>query len=514
MTLGHYREVRYERLVTEPEAVLRELCGFLGLDFDESMLRAHERAHERLAEPASARLGEDGRVQLAGGGSVVARSVEPPDPSRIGRWREALSDAEVERFERVAGDRLAALGYETVSRPAPRPRPQTETGAQVDGHRAGPLRVVLATHRFATPGGTESYVLTVARELTRLGHHPVISAEDQGPMADHAERNGIPVARAPAELPADCSVVFAHDAIAAAAIGARYPNRRLVYFAHSDLFDHQSRRSPWPSRSPPRPACPTTGRPGLRARGRAPHPSRRHRALRPGNRNPQPPRARVAAQQLSLGRPPPSAGRGLGGGGRGVRPGRRAHDARARRGPGNRRRGHRRRQGTCRPRGDELRARRIRLRRVRRRRLGDARELPGARGGQLRRPERRGAAHPSRGGRRHRPVPAGDGLVEPRVHPHPPRRAQARDPAGRPAPRPRSRSRARSPRDEHDRAAGAAQPPVGGLRGSVRARALEAERLTELAGSELERARAVLATRRVRTALAAGRALDRLDPRR
>jgi hypothetical protein len=47
---GRYIEVRYERLVREPRAVLHELCDFIGLRYDEAMLRFHERARERHAE--------------------------------------------------------------------------------------------------------------------------------------------------------------------------------------------------------------------------------------------------------------------------------------------------------------------------------------------------------------------------------------------------------------------------------------------------------------------------------
>jgi hypothetical protein len=101
------------------------------------------------------------------------------------------------------------------------------------------LRVVIGASAFAHPGGTETYVMTVAHELRRLGHEPVITADELGEMAEHAERRGILVARRPGDLPADCDAVFAQDAIAAGTLAERYPQTRLVTFAHSDVFDHQ-----------------------------------------------------------------------------------------------------------------------------------------------------------------------------------------------------------------------------------------------------------------------------------
>jgi hypothetical protein len=101
------------------------------------------------------------------------------------------------------------------------------------------MRVVIGAFEFAHPGGTETYITTVAHELRRLGHEPVITARELGPMAERAERRGIVVARDASELPAKCDAVFAQDAISAGRLAERYPDTRLVAFAHSDRFDHQ-----------------------------------------------------------------------------------------------------------------------------------------------------------------------------------------------------------------------------------------------------------------------------------
>jgi hypothetical protein len=113
--LAHLREVRYERLVREPEPVLRELCEFLELPFHDAMLRAHERAAGVLARlPATRRVAGTTTTQ-AERGARHTHLHHPPDPTRAGRWREALSADEVARFEAVAGDLLRELGYPTVT---------------------------------------------------------------------------------------------------------------------------------------------------------------------------------------------------------------------------------------------------------------------------------------------------------------------------------------------------------------------------------------------------------------
>jgi hypothetical protein len=109
--LPHYCEVRYERLVAEPEPVLRELCEFVELSFDRSMLRAHERAGERLAELTSVRT-SDGSVRTAEARrALLTQTLRPPDPSRVGRWRTALTADETARVEAAAGALLSELGY-------------------------------------------------------------------------------------------------------------------------------------------------------------------------------------------------------------------------------------------------------------------------------------------------------------------------------------------------------------------------------------------------------------------
>ncbi len=85
-----YREVRYEELVTQPEATLRSLFAFLGEPWAASVLES-----------------------------------KPIFSNSVGRWRSELSATEVAEIEAVAGQTMLALGYplSTASLSSARPTP-------------------------------------------------------------------------------------------------------------------------------------------------------------------------------------------------------------------------------------------------------------------------------------------------------------------------------------------------------------------------------------------------------
>jgi len=88
-----YLEVRYEALVADPTTTLRSICDFAGLDFDETM------------------LGYVGEVDLTGKPHQQSLAREPTPGLR--NWRRELPAEDVAGFEAVAGNLLAALGYES-----------------------------------------------------------------------------------------------------------------------------------------------------------------------------------------------------------------------------------------------------------------------------------------------------------------------------------------------------------------------------------------------------------------
>jgi hypothetical protein len=92
---ARYSEVHYERLVAEPESVVRELCRFAGLPYDGSMLD-YAGEVDVSAKPHQQRL------------------LRPPTTG-VRNWREGMVVEEVAGFETVAGDLLSELGYDVRS---------------------------------------------------------------------------------------------------------------------------------------------------------------------------------------------------------------------------------------------------------------------------------------------------------------------------------------------------------------------------------------------------------------
>ncbi len=91
-----YREVRYEDLVDDPEAVIRSLCGYLGLDFDPAMLRYHEKGEAFVASTKDPEA-------FTGLTRPVTRGMRD--------WRSQMTEDDMALFEAIAGELLADLGY-------------------------------------------------------------------------------------------------------------------------------------------------------------------------------------------------------------------------------------------------------------------------------------------------------------------------------------------------------------------------------------------------------------------
>jgi hypothetical protein len=96
-----HHELRYEELVADPAAACVKLCDFLGVPFDERMLRFHE-----------------GRTRDDPG--LSAKKAWRPITQGLRSWRSEMPGPDLERFEAAAGELLGELGYpRAVPDPAP-----------------------------------------------------------------------------------------------------------------------------------------------------------------------------------------------------------------------------------------------------------------------------------------------------------------------------------------------------------------------------------------------------------
>lgn len=94
---GAVIRVQYERLVADPEAELRALCGALGEEYDPAMAEPERVAP--VAVPERKHWHSDTRVS--------------PTTKNVGRWRAELEPWEVALCEAVLADRMQRFGYES-----------------------------------------------------------------------------------------------------------------------------------------------------------------------------------------------------------------------------------------------------------------------------------------------------------------------------------------------------------------------------------------------------------------
>lgn len=92
-----YLEIRYERLVEDPEGTLDAVCRFVGLGFDPDMLRYFERADE-LLQTSNHPAGH--------------RNLYNPPIVGTRDWRTQMARQDVAAFEAIAGETLERFGYE------------------------------------------------------------------------------------------------------------------------------------------------------------------------------------------------------------------------------------------------------------------------------------------------------------------------------------------------------------------------------------------------------------------
>jgi hypothetical protein len=101
------------------------------------------------------------------------------------------------------------------------------------------MRLAMGCLQFSSIGGTQTYTVTVAEQLQRLGHEVLVFTERTGEMSDLARARGIQVESAERALPERLDGIISRDAVTAATLAARYPGVPLVFVAPSEVFDFQ-----------------------------------------------------------------------------------------------------------------------------------------------------------------------------------------------------------------------------------------------------------------------------------
>jgi Sulfotransferase family len=103
MPESRYTAVRYEDLVTDPQATIKKLCAFLDLEYRDEMLDPSGRDKKGFAAYEEHKL----------------RTLEKVTSSRIGRYKKKMSAMNIAVIERVCSHTMTEMGYTLEKKPAP-----------------------------------------------------------------------------------------------------------------------------------------------------------------------------------------------------------------------------------------------------------------------------------------------------------------------------------------------------------------------------------------------------------
>jgi hypothetical protein len=101
------QQVKFEDLVKEPEAVMRSLCLFLGLEFDAAMLEPHRGQESKMTD------GVHGLSRMLG--DIKFHTHQTIDPRIADRWRTQQRNDD---FAEITWGLADSLGYERPHHPA------------------------------------------------------------------------------------------------------------------------------------------------------------------------------------------------------------------------------------------------------------------------------------------------------------------------------------------------------------------------------------------------------------
>jgi hypothetical protein len=94
-------EVKYEDLLQDTTKVLKRICDFIDIWYDDRMLYYHKYAKARFE-----RMPED---KVHGWFDLTS---QPPDQRRCSVWKREMDKHTLDECNRIGGDLLRDLGYE------------------------------------------------------------------------------------------------------------------------------------------------------------------------------------------------------------------------------------------------------------------------------------------------------------------------------------------------------------------------------------------------------------------
>lgn len=100
-----YWVVRFEDIHRQPLETMQSLCKFLGVEFEEPLVRSEK--WEAMF---------DSNLMEANISSHTGKRVYGYDTSRIERWRENIDDWEIALVEFLAGEQMDYMGYERLAK--------------------------------------------------------------------------------------------------------------------------------------------------------------------------------------------------------------------------------------------------------------------------------------------------------------------------------------------------------------------------------------------------------------
>jgi hypothetical protein len=98
------------------------------------------------------------------------------------------------------------------------------------------VRLVLGYRSLTSFAGSETYLLTIAEHLQRLGHEVTVYTAEKGEIAGVAEERGTRIVDSQSALPEDCEGVLVQDGATAYELADRYRSAPRLFVAHSTEF--------------------------------------------------------------------------------------------------------------------------------------------------------------------------------------------------------------------------------------------------------------------------------------